>query len=156
MAVDFGVSTRGMRETLRNIGDMEARLRDLSPVLKGGAEGLRETIDDAFEASTTPWGEPWLELAEETIEEKRRLGRSLKPLIRRGHMRNRITARSQKQSIVFGWSPTTPYGLFHQEGMGVPQRVFLPRGEDDMRGPVGSWRDKLLRRVERYVITGKK
>ena len=150
MTIEVDVGTLPL--LAERIAEIRARLQKLTPILDRQALLLASLIDDSFQNSRSPLGEPWSPLAPATIE-KRRKG-SGKPLVDTAQLRQASFARTKGQSIVFGTSgaPAT-YGVFHVTGTkNMPRRAYLPMDENlrpnFSSGPAAEW----LAQTEEHVI----
>lgn len=148
----------GLDEAVDNLRGIEARLSDLTPVMRVISEDLKTFIDSRFESSQSPSGAPWQPLKPATIA-RRRQGSS-KPLVDTGRLRNSISARPQKQSLEFGTNVV--YAGTHQFGHGpVPARPFLPvsiaggKAVWTPSGPAHTEREIYLRMIRDYITEGK-
>lgn len=153
MAVRLSIDASELRTKIGEaVEGMEDRLKDLTPVTKAAAEGLRTVIDDAFEDSRTPWGVPWDEPSRAWTDRKQKEGRSTKPNIYSGAMRNRIATEGTTWGVKAGSSPTTPYAVVRQQ-----DNPFIPQSNAHLAsGPMAKWTEKFKRSVIRYILTGKK
>ena len=149
--------TTGLRETLDRLRAVNARLRDLGPVLEVIAADTQAVADDSFSLSQTPAGAPWAPLAASTIRGRRR-GSGV-PLVDTGRLRASVTATPTATGIRFGTNAA--YGGFHQHGTRrIPSRAFLPvdgsPGSYSLttggRGGVHWARARAA--VKRYILTG--
>lgn len=150
-------------EAMRNLRDLAARLRDLSPVLRVAGEELRTLSSDSFRRSREPGGAPWRPLAASTIARRRR--GSSKPLLDTGLLANSITYRATRSGVTLGTS--VPYAAPHQlgaQGAGrsrrvrIPARPFLPfdeAGQYTDRGPAAAVMRRIERMVAAYITTGR-
>lgn len=59
----------------RELREVAARLSNMTPVLQVVAADVRTLIDDRFEQTTTPTGQPWAELSEATLMQRARRAR---------------------------------------------------------------------------------
>lgn len=144
-----------MAEVVARLVAVQARSRDLRPVLEVAAADTVALIDDAFETSTSPAGELWAPLAESTVR-RRRQGSS-KPLVDTARLRTSANARVEGAKLRFGTSAS--YGIFHQAGSGRMRREFLPVDGEPGAYTLGRsgaalehW-DRVRAMVKRYVLT---
>jgi len=161
--------------------DMRERLKDLTPVTKAAAEDLHiDVMLESFETRTSPADKAWKPLQPETKRRKARQGFGTDPLVRRGDLKNRLAAEGKVDKVVFGISPTTPYGTYQQFGAkprkavssqgkrkrrrargtrkGIPARPFLPVDKSGVfvsKGRAGAWLKEFGSMVTNYVTTGK-
>ena len=86
---------------------------------------LRETIAGAFDSEGMSLGAAWPPLAPRTLREKLRLGYPAQPLVRTGLLRSgwEASLTGPGQGTL---RSAAPYARAHEEGLGVPQRRFLP------------------------------
>ncbi len=63
----MAVQVNGLAEAIAHLEGVQARSRDLTPVLSVAAADTVALIDDAFETSTGPNGTPWDGLADSTL-----------------------------------------------------------------------------------------
>ena len=163
----MAVEVKGLAEAIRHLEAVQARARNLKPVLDVAAADTVALIDDAFETSISPSGRPWPGLASST-ERQRRKGRGRgsdgttlphKILVDTGRLRGSINATGDAHNLRFGTN--VGYGLFHQAGTRrMPSRAFLPiDGSPGLfalatSGPAGSHWQRVRDAVRRYVLTG--
>ena len=146
----------GLEETLVLLDEVEARAQDLTPALEVVAQDMVLMLDDAFDTSTSPMGEPWAPLSQATIDRKK----SSRPLIDTQTLRNSINAQVvSPTAITFGTN--VPYAAFHQFGTRrIPRRSFLPvilangRFVFANTGPAAVFLAEARELLRRYVADG--
>jgi len=156
--MDVRITARGLERKIADLEAMARRLSDLTPVTRVFAEELKTAVDRSFERSVSPTGEGFAPLLPATLARKARLGRSPKPLIGRGTLRNSVFARGETTTIRYGIGPTAQYGGYHQFGTPtLKPRPFLPvgrAGDFQARGPMQRFLARFKAAVTRYVKTG--
>lgn len=151
------VDMSGIRRLRDRVDEVGERARNLAPVLKGSAQALDTLIQRGFSSSSGPNGERWPALKPSTV---RRKG-SAKPLIDRGLMRQQTFAKAKGDRVAFGVGGSRArIAPYHQFGTStIPARPFLPMdraGKPTFRsGKARTWYTRQMRRVARYVMTGK-
>lgn len=103
--------------------DITSRLKDLTPVMRAIGEYLVYATDERFKGEIDPQGVPWKQLSPKTIEQKIRQGRINKILQSTGVMRSRVNFQATSTSVRVGISDRK--AVFHQLGIGVPQREII-------------------------------
>lgn len=175
----MGIRVTGVEEAKRKLEEVQARMRDLTPVLSVIAQDTKTLIDDAFAGSTTPENVAWAPLSPRTLA--RRRGGSGNPLVDTSRLRNSITAYGRGTSLKFG--TTVEYAAPHQFGFsrsgtlkrrsyspqreagspwsfGVPARPFLPvtKASGGYRlmtnGMAGEHWRRAREAIRRYIATG--
>lgn len=143
MGAQISVDSKALQKRL---AEMEARARDLLPVMEVAAQDIEAIYKDATRGAKSPNGTAWKPLAESTIERRSRVGKkkkggrgNLKPL--RGDSASLIeTLFSQptpdRRGVEFGSGALSrkgfPYWLAHQLGgkrngrEAPPRRAFMP------------------------------
>jgi phage gpG-like protein len=151
------VQARGITAVVTHLEAMQARMRDLSPVLEVAASDTVAVIDDAFESGVSPGGLTWAPLLPSTLA-KRRNGSS-KPLNDTLRLRNSANSRVEGSRLLFGTSAS--YGLYHQAGTRqIVPRPFLPvtgePGAYDLgaTGAAGAHWARVRAAVKHYILTG--
>jgi len=110
----------GLTETQREMQAVQARLRDLTPVLTVLAADIRTLIDDSFENSRDPSGQSWQPLQPKTVQRKG----SAKPLIDTGVLRSSITTAVAPKSLSVG--SRVVYAATQNFGRGaIPARRYM-------------------------------
>lgn len=156
------LSTSGLLEVIDEIRALEARVRDLSPVLTVAAQDTKTLIDDSFRRSRSPDGSTWSPLAPSTVKRRRQgprtRARKATILVDTTTLRNSIYSTDEQMSLVFGTN--TPYAVYHQFGNGRMLRPFMPIDGSVTSyqlmtgGPAGRhWRDVRAMVIE-YIRTG--
>lgn len=162
MTIEVDVGTLPL--LTERIAEIRARLQKLTPILDRQALLLASLIDDSFQNSRSPLGEPWSPLADSTVE-KRRKGSS-KPLVDTTQLRQASFARTKGQSIVFGTSGAPAnYGLYHIRGTKnenggerMKRRAYLPLDNqrepkpDFSSGPAAAWLAQTEERVVNFIL----
>jgi phage gpG-like protein len=147
-------SVRGLTESEQADEAIADRMRNLTPVLQVLAQDLRTLIDDAFDQSRSPMGQPWAPLKPATI--KRRRKGSSKPLVDTGRLRNSVAVRAKPRSIEFG--SNVSYAAPQQFGTSaIPGRAFLPitpSGQFGESGAAGEFLHNLDEAIAKYIETG--
>lgn len=98
-------------DAARALAAMQARIRDMRPVLTPGAEDLATVIGLGFETSTAPDGTAWLPNAQSTIDRKRG---SSKPNVDTTRLKRSIRAAATSNTITLGTN--VPYAGAVQNG----------------------------------------
>lgn len=86
-------------DAARALAAMQARIRDMRPVLTPGAEDLATVIGLGFETSQAPDGTAWLPNAQSTIDRKRG---SAKPNVDTTRLKRSIRTAATHNSITIG------------------------------------------------------
>lgn len=152
------IRVKGLDQAIASLDETQRRLLDLTPVFRVAGEDLKTLIDDSFETSRAPNGQPWETLKPATIRKRRQ--RSSKPLVDTGVLRNSISYSASARTLRFGTN--VPYAGFHQFGTEhIPPRPFLPvepagDGFTLMRtGPAGDELAAIEQMIVDYILTGK-
>lgn len=151
------ITVRGLTEAVRDLDDVQGRLRDMSPVMRVIAEDLKTFVDDRFDTSTDPTGAPWAPLKASTLA--RRRNGSAKPLVDTQVLRNSVNARPGRRSVQIGTN--VPYAGPHQFGSAphLPRRAFLPFTEDgtafESRGLAGEELEAIVDAIADYIRDGR-
>ena len=150
------ITVRGISEAIRDLDDVQGRLNDMRPVMEVIGEDIKAFVDDRFETSTDPTGQPWRPLKPATI--KRRRGSTARPLIDTANLRNSIAARPGARSVRIG--TVVPYAPVHQMGgRHVPQRRFLPFAPDgtewETDGLAGEELARIADAITLYIVEGR-
>ena len=123
MVIDITIHDTQLTEAL---GQLRARVSDLSPAMADIAETLQTITDEAFSAERSPDGTPWADLAPATWRHKR----SPHKLFESGTLRGSLYADSSAHEARVGVHASAhgfPYGIVHQFGSAkTPARPFLP------------------------------
>lgn len=161
------VRATGLTEAIRHLEAVQARSRDLTPVLSVAAADTAAMIDDAFESSISPNGTPFAAHAPSTTRQRRKgsgtgpTGQLLsdKILVDTGRLRGSINATGDARTIRFGTN--VGYGLFHQVGTRrMPRRAFLPIDGSpgaftiSRSGVAGPHWLRIRDSVRRYIVSG--
>lgn len=110
MKIEFRLEDHGLRRTLERLGE---RARDLSPAMREIGAGVVADAQMRFKDSRDPYGAAWKKLARRTIAQRR--GKSDKPLLDTGRLRNSISYQLLGQSAVQIGS-NVKYAAIHQFG----------------------------------------
>lgn len=154
----------------KNIEAVRGRLANLEPAMKAASNQLDRAFRVAVRESTSPSGVKWPDLADSTIERRKRAGKSrdgLKPLRGdTGAMLGQMFVQPTKTGIRFGSGARSkggfPYFLTHQFGSRrVPQRAFFPVESVAGKlvpmsgGPADRFFESLRKISTRYILRGK-
>jgi phage gpG-like protein len=155
------VQTRGLAEAIAHLEAVQARARDLSPVLSVAAADTVALIDDAFESGVSPNGSPFAALATST-QRQRRKGRGTganKILVDTSRLRNSVNATGDARALKFGTN--VGYGLFHQIGTRrMQRRPYLPIDGSPggftltQTGTAGPHWAAVRANIKHYILTG--
>lgn len=154
------VTTPGLDRVRARIREMKQRTQSPLPVYQVAAETVRVLVDHSFEWSQPPFGgASWKPNAQWWADQKEEEGRSTQPLIYRGRLRANIVTRAEPKAVLYGISPTTPYGRKHQFGQDkIPARPFLPvdrRGKWVRAGAAKVVFDWLAKALAQFIRTGR-
>ncbi len=120
---------------IERVGDFvrtrQAALARLDEPVQRSLEALREQVRSAFDSEGAAVGAAWPPLAARTVREKARRGYPPQPLVRTGLLRDAWEVRMEGPGRGVLES-LAPYARAHQEGLGVPQRRFLPPADDTL------------------------
>jgi len=149
------IRVRGIEQTLDVLEEMQARLRDMSPVLAVVGEDLKTFVDDRFDTATDPTGRQWQPLSAKTIA-RRRQGTS-NPLVDTARLRNSIAYRATPRTLTLGTN--VPYAGPHQFGTAtIPRRAFLPFNREgtafETEGLAGAELAQVIAAIKRYIVEG--
>ena len=156
----------------KSIEAVRGRLANLEPAMKAASNQLDRAFRVAVRESTSPSGVRWPDLADSTIERRKRAGKSrdgLKPLRGdTGAMLGQMFVQPTKTGIRFGSNARSaggfPYFLSHQFGApsrNVPQRAFFPVDSVAGKlvpmsgGPADRFFESLRKISTRYILRGK-
>lgn len=110
MRVQVNIDDAGVRRVLDRLAE---RARNLAPAMREIGGTVVADAQMRFKASKDPYGVPWRRLARRTIAQRR--GKSDKPLLDTGRLRNSITYRLIGQHAVEIGS-NVEYAAIHQFG----------------------------------------
>lgn len=110
------------QKAAQNLHAMIERAKNFTPALQAGAAAIDKSIKDTFRRSEGPDGTPWKDLAESTIESRRK--GSDKPLIDSGVLQAAAYARVDGNAIVIGDGMS--YAAAHQFGF-VRKGQYKPK-----------------------------
>lgn len=110
---------------------VQAKVGDLTPVMKNIGEYLLLATDQRFENEVSPGGVPWQPNSAYTVAKKRAQGRILKVLQSTGRGRASVTYQASKDRVVVGTN--VDYMKKHQIGDKVPKREWLGISEQDRK-----------------------
>jgi phage gpG-like protein len=121
------------------LGELAGFVRSVHDARAPMSEAMAATaftkVQQGFRESVDPSGNPWRELAEDTVKSRRKgkKKRGPKILIDTGRLRNSISAKSDDQGFKIGTN--VEYGVYHQQPDGpgkgiIPRRQFLPEGAE--------------------------
>ena len=157
MAIRVKIDTSGIDEFVGEVGEWEARIKDMRPALAGPAERFKSLVDESFRKSKSPDGTAWKPLSPAYAKRKAKKGWSPKPLIRSGArgLQGQTVVQPQKRGLGFGWGPLTYYGEYHQFPRDESRaRRFLPfyGAPDDPVLMSGGKIDKAMNTLRNAVV----
>jgi hypothetical protein len=143
------VSVAEWRETARKIRAMADRAQDVSPAWHAVIAWFAEQNRKQFATRGARYVTPWRPLAASTVQQKRRAGFPLDPLVRTTKLRDSLTRRPLGVEHVTGREmtagTTARYARFHQVGTrrGLPSRPLFSaaqiRREQAVSTAIASW-----------------
>lgn len=156
MADDFEVLVED-RELREALATMAESIQDATPLMEDIARMLRNVTEDALQAETSPFGDAWEPLKEDTIARREEAGHWPGSILQvTGGLAASISTNAGPDFAELG--AAKEYAAIHQFGglpdmapgpAGVPQRSYLPIDQD---GNIpDTLRDDLLDTVAEYL-----
>ena len=121
------ITPSGHEPVLEMLQQLYDKTGDISPALVDIGEALLESHKARWKLEQSPDGTPWLPLSPETIEDKGF------DLILREHDYLRDMLNYQVDPLALYFGTPMPYGEYHQDGRGVPERPWLGTTDDDKK-----------------------
>lgn len=125
------IDDRALREGLRALTD---RVQDATPLMEDIARVLRNHTEDAFRAETSPFGDPWAALTDDTIKRREKDGHWPGSILQvSGQLAASLSTRAGPDFAEIGFAKI--YAAIHQFGglpdmapgpAAVPARPSLP------------------------------
>ena len=155
MEISASISQKDIKMLKFNFGKITRRTADLRPIFQVSTKDLRRDLAEVFRTQGAVMGERWVGLTNST--KKARIKAGFKPapiLVRTGVLRRSLLGGAGNVNIML---PTTwkygtdiSYAIYHQSTAPrkkIPRRPFLYMSPKT--------RGNLVRRIHKYVITGK-
>lgn len=119
------------REVKAALKRLQARMADMTPVMRAIATELEARALERFETLRDPAGRPWKPLSPVTLARKKGRGSIL---YQTGDLSESITSRAGRDYAEIGVSGRVPYAAIHQFGgragrgrkVNIPARPYLP------------------------------
>lgn len=92
---------------------------------------VKSDLADRYKNEQDPSGKSWKPLSKKTLARRKKQGKGAKILKDTGHMLGAsFVTKATDTHVSIGF--TAPYALFHEKGLGVPQRRLLPKSKKEL------------------------
>jgi len=124
--LEITFSIEGETQLIRRLQDIDKDLKNWTPEFKRIGDLLLKTFKHNFQTQGNTIGEPWQRLAPSTIEQKKRKGYPLTPLIGTGKMRDSFHAEVGGFHVEIS-NPMSyfPYHQSRRPRRKLPRRVMM-------------------------------
>lgn len=149
--LNINITITGDRKTITQLKQMSDSFKNWKPELQQIGDYLKEFYaNEVFETEGAIIGSRWSPLSPNYEFQKRKKypGRGI--LEATGDLRKGYKVKARKNTMEL--TNPTPYGVFHQQGRGVPKRVLLRLDESRKDDVVKIFKQGLVKKVRKAIV----